>query len=977
MPDRHQLAILTRLRKAAKVTLAEMARACSLSGNRAYESAGAWERGEAVPRATIREPFLGYLAQTLRLADDHATLAAVWDVLVHAWGWDPLEEADWRYLEAANTVGMPVQADHMSTRSVFPSLAQMPTAGRLPRPALLPPGSVLPFPPNPHFVGRTAELFALAAHLKGGAVAVTQVPPTALVGPGGIGKTQLAIEFAHRFGRFFAGGVFWLSFADPGAVPAVIAACGGSRGLGLRPDFAQLSLDEQVHLVQAAWHAEMLRLVIVDNCEHADLLSRWLPRHGGCRVLITSRRTGWEAGLRLATLQLGLLGRAESMQLLRRYCPTSQLRDEELVAIAAELDDLPLALHLAGSYLARGVDTLTPSQYLAELRQTLVTAHAGSVSHPSLTGRGPHGRPFPTPTGHLNHLEQTFALSLNRLDRNTSRDAVAYHLLLRAAWFAPGEPIPVALLSATLADQPDQAIIGSALRRLLDTGLLFASNAVGADTIRLHRLIVAFLRRLDDPEAQHAVETALLAHVRSLNDALDEPTLLCLQPHLRAVTETALQRGDALAAALSYELSRHLGEVEVYEDATVFNQRSLALREQLSGKDAPQIAENLHYAGELRDWQGDYPGARPYHERALAIRRRTLGPAHPATATSLLHVGEIAHALGDYGVARLHYEQALEIRARLFGDNHPAAAELHNNLGLLLNAMGELDAALPYAERAVAIWEAQAQPIRSRQAMAINNLGYLYRARGTYEAALAHLYRALAIREEVYGPANTFIGVTRNHIGRVYHYQGRLAQAMGELQATLRLFDLAIGREHPITAWTLSNVGMLALETGAFADARRMLEEALAIHRRLLGAEHRHVARGLNRLGLMHQTLGEATHAQHFFRKALAIRRRILGEVHHDTANTLGHLGMLHLTAGRPQQARPLLAEALRRHLARLGERHPYTARSLLRMGQVCAAMGDQARAHAFLNQALLVYTAVLGPDHPSTLVARTLDQAG
>ncbi|PDV97131.1 tetratricopeptide repeat protein [Candidatus Chloroploca asiatica] len=977
MSDRHQLAILTRLRKAAKVTLAEMARACSLNGNRAYESAGAWERGAAVPRATLRVPFLGYLAQTLRLADDHATLAAVWDVLVHAWGWEPLDEADWHVIEAAAT-WLAVPSDPVSAPSVFPSLAQMPTAGRLPRPALLPPGSVLPFPPNPHFVGRTAELFALAAHLKaGGAVAGPQAPPTALVGPGGIGKTQLAIEFAHRFGRFFAGGAFWLSFADPGAVPAAIAACGGSRGLGLRPDFAQLSLDEQVRLVQAAWHAEVPRLVIVDNCEHADLLRRWLPHHGGCRVLITSRRTGWEAGLGLATLQLGLLGRAESMQLLRCYCPTSQLRDEELVAIAAELDDLPLALHLAGSYLARGVDTLTPAQYLAELRQTLITASAATVGHPSFTGRGPYGRPFPTPTGHLNHLEQTFALSLGRLDRSTSLDALASQLLLRAAWFAPGEPIPVALLSATLTAQPDQALVGCALQRLLDTGLLLANDPVAADTLRLHRLIVAFLRRLDDSEAQHAVETALLAHVRSLNDALDEPALLRLQPHLRAVTATALQRGDALAAALSYELSRHLGEVEAYAEATAFNQRSLALREQLYGTDDARLAENLHYAGELRDWQGDYSGAQPYHERALAIRRRTLDPLHPATATSLRHVGEIAHALGAYGVARIHYEQSLDMRARLFGDDSPAAAELHNNLGLLLNAMGELEAALPYAERAVAIWEAQAQPNRSLQAMALNNLGYLHRTRGAYEAALAHLHRALAIREEVYGPANSFIGVTRNHIGRVYHYQGRFAQAIDELQATLCLFDAAIGREHPITACTLSNVGMLALETGAFADARRMLEEALAIHRRLLGVEHRHVARGLNRLGLMHQALGEADAARSSLREALAIRRRILGEMHHDTANTLGHLGMLHLTAGRPQQARPLLAEALRRHLARLGERHPYTARSLLRMGQVSAALGDQPQARAFLNRALLIYTAVLGPDHPSTLAARTLAYAG
>ncbi|NCC36984.1 MAG: tetratricopeptide repeat protein, partial [Chloroflexia bacterium] len=376
------------------------------------------------------------------------------------------------------------------------------------------------------------------------------------------------------------------------------------------------------------------------------------------------------------------------MQLLRCYCPTSQLRDEELVAIAAELDDLPLALHLAGSYLARGVDTLTPAQYLAELRQTLVTASVGSVGHLSLTGCGPHGRPFPTPTGHLNHLEQTFALSLGRLDRSTSLDALAYQILLRAAWFAPGEPIPVALLSATLTAQPDQALLGSALQRLLDTGLLLANDTVVADTLRLHRLIVAFLRRLDATEAQHAVETAMLAQVRSLNDALDEPTLLRLQPHLRAVTATALQRGDALAAALSYELSRHLGEVEYYGEAQTYNQRSHMIRDQIFGTHSVESSTNLHYHAVLLEWTGAYPEARPYHEQALAIRRERLGPDHPETATSALHAGEAAHAVCAYASARSYYEQALAIRARLFGDDSPAAAEMHNNLGLLLNAMG-------------------------------------------------------------------------------------------------------------------------------------------------------------------------------------------------------------------------------------------------------------------------------------------------
>lgn len=104
---------------------------------------------------------------------------------------------------------------------------------RVPEPATLPPGSKLPYALNPHFVGREAELKELARRLKGGqTTAIGQI--AAATGLGGIGKSQLAAAFAHRYGPYFAGGVYWLSFADPAAIPAEIAACmhpGGQRRL--------------------------------------------------------------------------------------------------------------------------------------------------------------------------------------------------------------------------------------------------------------------------------------------------------------------------------------------------------------------------------------------------------------------------------------------------------------------------------------------------------------------------------------------------------------------------------------------------------------------------------------------------------------------------------------------------------------------------------------------------------------------------
>ena len=110
----------------------------------------------------------------------------------------------------------------------------------IPAPAALPAGSHMPLARNALFVGREADLKALALALKAGeTAAVGQI--AAATGLGGIGKTQLASEFVHRYGQYFQGGVFWLGFADPAAVPAEIATCGGPAAMKLRDDFGRLA----------------------------------------------------------------------------------------------------------------------------------------------------------------------------------------------------------------------------------------------------------------------------------------------------------------------------------------------------------------------------------------------------------------------------------------------------------------------------------------------------------------------------------------------------------------------------------------------------------------------------------------------------------------------------------------------------------------------------------------------------------------
>ncbi|MBV9790149.1 MAG: helix-turn-helix transcriptional regulator, partial [Chloroflexi bacterium] len=331
---------------------------------------------------------------------------------------------------------------------VAPSVVRLPV-DTLPDLAPLPPGSYMPLRRNPLFIGREHDLRQLAAMLNGsGTAATAQQEIAAVTGLGGIGKTQLACEFVHRYGQFFTGGVFWLSFADPTAIRAEVAACGGVGGMQLSPEFGALPLDEQVRQVQRAWKRPTPRLLIFDNCEDAALLDQWQPQHGGCRVLITSRRQHWDPALGVQAVPLDVLSRQSSIGLLRTFRADLPDDSTDLDAIAETLGDLPLALYLAGSFLAKYRHALTPAQYLQRLRSsTLLDDH-------SLRAAGL------SPTRHVQHVARTFEQSYERLDLADPTDALARTLLVRAACFAPGESIPRWLLLQTLgsAVDPDAAL---------------------------------------------------------------------------------------------------------------------------------------------------------------------------------------------------------------------------------------------------------------------------------------------------------------------------------------------------------------------------------------------------------------------------------------------------------------------------------------------------------------------------------------
>jgi tetratricopeptide (TPR) repeat protein/transcriptional regulator with XRE-family HTH domain len=700
-------------------------------------------------------------------------------------------------------------------------LASMPS-DVLPDLAPLPVGSRMPLAPNPLFVGRSTELLQIASALQGGGATVALGQVVASTGLGGLGKTQLAVEFIHRYGRFFAGGVFWLSFASADEVPLQIAACTGL-------DFETRPLEERVQRAKDAWQNAVPRLLVFDNCEEETLLEAWRPTSGGCRVLITSRRSNWSPTLGVKALPLGLLPRPDSIELLLRYRPDLAPNDPRLDALANELGDLPLALHLAGSYLRAYRSEIGLGGYLDELRRWEVVRHA------SLLGAGLDDSV--SPTHHVQGLAQTFALCLGRLDREREVDRVAIALLARMAFLAPGEAVPRDLLGRTLEEvEPRRRADG--LRRLAAVGLV----EDGDGWLRLHRLLAHFVRQEgQDSDAEPAVARALIGCAEEAYDRrLTGSALAAVIPHLVDVAGAACGTvGDEqLAAELCAAAGRGLQYAGDLTAARPWYERALAIRERVLGPDHPDTADSLSEQGAFLVQQGELAAARPLLERALAIRELVLGPDHPLTAQVVQNLGGLLMDQGDQDGAKPLFERALTISERTLGPDHAETAGNLNNLAVLLYYQGDMAAAMPLIKRALAISERELGADHPHTATMLLVLGDLLRAQGDVDAAGPPLERALAITQRVLGPDHPETAASLNCLARQRHAQGKLNAARPLFERSLAIREQVLGPDHSRTARTLNDLALLLRDQGDTAAARRLLERALAIRERALGPDH-------------------------------------------------------------------------------------------------------------------------------------------
>jgi tetratricopeptide (TPR) repeat protein len=681
-------------------------------------------------------------------------------------------------------------------------------------------------PKTRFFTGRKRDLKVLEREFASG----DEVTVATIRGMGGVGKSQLALEYARRHGSDYDR-IYWVSATEPAALADRFARLAVELGLGLIDD--AVSLSEQLR----AKLRELPRwLLVLDNAQSVADVRPWIPAGLGPagaagHVLLTTRRRGEFHALG-RVLELKLLAPADAIALLRARNPG--ISTDIAAEIARELGLLPLALEQAAAYMDR--NKVNAALYLRLLQEhTFELYDKGVVADREEDRRDTIATLWDISLAQIK-AENPAAVELMDLCAYLAPDPVPLELFTKHA-----ELLPPALSSAVASPLGFMGLVGV----LADYSMLLLTNT----SLQVHRLLQGAIRlhheRAETPP--DARDRALALVLASRPGDPDRPATwrswAQLLPHLREVGREATDNDELRMAACDaclYLLARSdaAGCLELAQDLFDRWRRRFGDEERLTLTVAVYLARALRELGRRSE-------ARERAERTLASLHRGPGPDDGLTLTA---TNDLARYLRELRFFQRAYDLDRDThtrRQRLLGADDPATLTSASNLASDLSRLGQVSEARDLDKDTLARRERRLGADHPQTLDSASNLAIDLMELGEIERALKLSRDTLDLRKSVQGPDHaatlqhaTNLGINLGLVGTdVGGDDGRqLLEEGGELlQATLERLIRLRGEDHPSTLITAINLADNWHERGKTRAALDLGEVTLVRCRRELG----------------------------------------------------------------------------------------------------------------------------------------------
>lgn len=623
------------------------------------------------------------------------------------------------------------------------------------------------------FVGREVNLEELHKRLQTGRATAIW----AIAGMGGIGKTELAAQYAfqHRDLGTYVGGICWLKGREE--LGTQIVAFARSHLQMAFPENVELS--EQVRLCWAQWQLAESLIVFDDVQDYGDIEPFLPPQLTHFKILLTTRS---RFGSPVQDYEIQVLSEEASLNLLRSLASDGRINQdlEGAKQICEWLGYLPLGLELVGRYLKQKPGT-SIAKLWERLQEQKLAAKALLKAEPGMTAS----------------LSVTAAFELSWQELNQEAQQLAALLSL----FALAE-IPWSLVQQCLPNLDEEELEDLRDEQLLNSSLLSFERG---ENYQLHQLLREFFavkreQRADAEEMKRSFCGVMVEESRNISELLNREQIEQIAPSIPHIAEAAL-----------------------------------CLQPYIEDKD---IITPFTRIGWFYARQASYPDARLWHEKCLSIAERHFENTHIAIATASHNLAGIYYIQGKFDEVESLLLNAVEIYKQCLKDNHPSVASALVALAELYHDQGRYHEAEIYFFRAKEIYNDRIGSDCAEMAPVLNNLACLYKSLGRYQDAEDFFMQALTISEQHWGKNHPYVARTLGNIAEIYEIRGYYDKAEAHYSRSLQIAQNYYGTEHPGLAPVLNNLAGLRILQERYKEAKQLYFEALKLSCESLGESH-------------------------------------------------------------------------------------------------------------------------------------------
>ncbi|MFC5007713.1 FxSxx-COOH system tetratricopeptide repeat protein [Dactylosporangium cerinum] len=826
---------------------------------------------------------------------------------------------------------------------------------------------------NLRFTGREAELDTLRERLSEGGESTVLV---GLHGLGGIGKSQLAIEYANRYRNSYDA-VWWIDAdATTAEVDEQLQQFGLRMGIPLPGGTTEAAQAVKQALTRGEPYARWL--LLFDNAEDPSKIEGLLPSGRG-HVIVIAQTTVWGEQAKLIPVEK--FTRQESVVHLRSRLPS--LDDADAARIAELLGDLPIAIAAAAAWLD---ETGSP---VTEYLQAIEKGNLGLL-------------------GSERDLDRVAAAWKLSLDQLQEQEPAAYRMLELCSVMAPEisldliysskmalnlfveDPMVTANEMLLMLSQLVEKITRLALVRVDNQGEF---GAPGADRVRgghieIHRLLQYVVRSRMSEETmsgtRHEVHLLLIAAVQvsmEVDDPADWPRYRMLWPHIEVsgaegcvsaqVRQLLIDRVRYFfltgSPARGLEIAERTervwtGMLDGYTEAEAAGQAARALRLQL-------LLLRFNKANILRD-KGAFKEALELDQQVLDDQRALLGPDHPNTLMTAGSFAADLRSLGRYADALEQDQKTYEAwRRAKFNDENALTLRARSNLAVSYRLMGNLREALNLDRQVYATRKERLPKNHPSTLLSGTSLGRDLREAGDFEESINLLTEIRDAYAVVLGADSRFVVNARANLAVSLRASGRPDEAGRLLDQAWEHLKAELGPDHPETlACRLSrSVNRFELEE---EDAEAEIRAVREAYEKRLGARHPHTLVCVTNLAAATRAQGHLGTARELAREAMEGMREVLGPKHPYALAAQMNLAVVEADDNNFEVARTLMADAALDLVEVLGPEHPHT----LRCEANRAIIDLRVHGHAYqerVNIAIDKFADRVGQGHPAVQALR------